>query len=136
MDLKRDGARRVLGELEYQVLDVLWRTERLTAREVEARVIPHRNINTIMSTLNRLVAKRVIRRQPGTPARFVAAMTREALDEEVRALLGRLFFEEIRTHGVPHFLAPDAPLDPDTMRRLAQLANDIASSVEGHREDS
>jgi predicted transcriptional regulator len=126
IDLARQGAQRVLGDLEYRILEILWQGPAWTAREVQERLSPPRNINTVMTTLTRLVHKHLAQRLPEFPARFTAGLSRAALEEAVRAAVGRVFFDEVRQYGVPHFLSPNLPLDPDTRRELAEFARQLA----------
>lgn len=130
LDLGRDGVQRVLGDLEYAVLQVLWEGPAHTAREVENRVRPHRNINTIMSTLNRLVRKRLIARDPGTPARFWPCLSHDELAAQVRMWIGRVFLDEMEALSVPQFLGSRSGTDGETARRLVDLAHRIAHEAQ------
>jgi predicted transcriptional regulator len=59
-----DGRRRAAGELEAQVMAVLWAADRpLTPAEVQAGIDPDLAYNTVQTILIRLVDKRLARRQ-------------------------------------------------------------------------
>ncbi|WP_155370932.1 BlaI/MecI/CopY family transcriptional regulator [Catellatospora vulcania] len=58
-----DGRRRASGELEGQVMNVLWATGRaMTPAEVQARLDPAPAYNTVQTILIRLVDKELVRR--------------------------------------------------------------------------
>ncbi|GAA1360653.1 BlaI/MecI/CopY family transcriptional regulator [Catellatospora chokoriensis] len=58
-----DGRRRASGELEGQVMNVLWAAGRsMTPAEVQAQLDPAPAYNTVQTILIRLVDKQVVRR--------------------------------------------------------------------------
>ncbi|MDI1461351.1 BlaI/MecI/CopY family transcriptional regulator [Catellatospora sp. KI3] len=58
-----DGRKRAAGELESQVMSVLWAAGRsMTPAEVQAELVPAPAYNTVQTILIRLVDKNVVRR--------------------------------------------------------------------------
>lgn len=53
---------RVLGELESEVMDLLWRSEPMAVKEVAERLARSRAYNTVQTTLDRLYRKGMLRR--------------------------------------------------------------------------
>lgn len=65
------------GELE--LLDVLWKHEGLTIREVQQAIGRELGYSTIQTRLNRLVAKGHAHRTPQRPGRYTATLKRETV---------------------------------------------------------
>ena len=65
--LRERHLRRVLGDLEADVMEVLWRRGEASIREVWEELKRRRSItfNSIMTIMNRLVAKGLLRREDG-----------------------------------------------------------------------
>jgi predicted transcriptional regulator len=80
----RDLVKSGLGSLEQQVLDVVWRTDEVTVRDVYAHMDERVAYTTVMTTLDRLYRKGLLSRIKRARA-FVysAAATREQLDDMV-----------------------------------------------------
>ena len=69
--LDRQGLARVLGSLEAEVMEAIWRKgQEVTIREVWEDLLLSREIafNTVMTVMNRLVEKGVLRRERGREA--------------------------------------------------------------------
>ncbi|MFC5288427.1 BlaI/MecI/CopY family transcriptional regulator [Actinokineospora guangxiensis] len=76
-----------LGDLERAVLDCLWQSgEPATVREVHEALLPQRQLayTTVMTTLQRLAKKGLVRQDAGDRAhRFSAIATRDELFAEL-----------------------------------------------------
>ena len=76
----------VLGELEYEVLEFLWRVGEADAKEVHAALGKNRGItlNTVQSAMKRLFEKDLLARRKVSHAhRYRARVTKEALGKTV-----------------------------------------------------
>ena len=62
-DLDAQGLARVLGELEAKVLEVVWAGGRVTVKDVTDALGPAAHIKTIMTVMNRMVEKALLRRE-------------------------------------------------------------------------
>lgn len=114
-DLRRSP--RVLGSLEAQLMDLLWdATAHLSGQEVCDRLDGQHNYKTVMTVLNRLVEKDLLKRElDGRAYRYRpsddrAAFLRSVADELVRGYT-QAYGDAGRTHlsaavGSP---APSAP---------------------------
>lgn len=74
-------AKYTLGPLEQSIMEVVWRTGRVSVRQVlEALRKRQSAYTTIMTVMNRLVSQSVLRRSPGENGAFVyaAVLDREA----------------------------------------------------------
>jgi predicted transcriptional regulator len=74
-----DGRRRAAGELEAQVMSVLWTSGRaMTPAEVQAQLDPALAYNTVQTILARLVDKRMVGRRPAGRAHAYLPLRSEA----------------------------------------------------------
>lgn len=121
LQLDVSGSRRILGHLEYSIMTLLWEGGWWQAREVSERLTPGRNINTVMSTLTRLVKKGLVLRRPGVPAAFQARQSEAELNRHIRLVLAQRFVADVRTLGAPHFWEELSQYDPKTADDWSQL---------------
>lgn len=92
------GAALVLGELQTEVMELLWREKGLTVNEVEERLRRRREIahTTVLTTLDRMHAKGyLLREKQGKAFSYSPRYTREEFErgmaqEVLGALLGQL----------------------------------------------
>ena len=62
-DLGARGLARVLGDLEARILEIVWVRERATVKDVTDALGPDAHIKTVMTVMNRMVDKRLLRRE-------------------------------------------------------------------------
>ena len=76
--------RSALGSLERDVLDIVWRSDQLTVREVHARLGLDIAYTTVMTTLDRLYRKGLLdRTTAGRAYVYAARATRKELEDSV-----------------------------------------------------
>lgn len=97
----RDPLRTALGRLEREVMEVVWRGERLSVREVQARLPRTVAYTTVMTTLDRLFKKGfVIRVRSGRAFLYTAAGTRHEVEAAVASgLLSGLLAQDTGSAG-------------------------------------
>ena len=64
-NLKENGIEKVLGELEAKIMEIVWESGCSTARRIRDRLAQQKrdlSFNSIMTVLNRLVDKRVLKK--------------------------------------------------------------------------
>lgn len=88
----KDGLVKVLGPLETEIMQILWKEDRSTVKKVHRRLSQQREIayTTVMTTMSRLAEKGVLNRQreglayvysPAiSEADFVQLVVRQVLD--------------------------------------------------------
>lgn len=116
--------RSSLGELERQLMEVLWAAEpgaRLSSRQVQERMDPaqERAYTTIKTVLDRLVEKGVVQRhRDGRVWRYRARASRQSLTaESLRSVLGDIESSD-RSTALLHFLEGVEATDRAELRRL------------------
>jgi predicted transcriptional regulator len=132
---ERTGVRAPLGDLEHAIMQHVWdrADEGCLAVDVQSALEEGGNrrpaITTVLTTLDRLAEKGIVRREPdGRANRFFAAMTEDAVNQRiVRGVLDDLvgqFPEAVATY----FAEQGAP-DSDTARaHLRHLAERVESA--------
>lgn len=80
----RDPLDSALGHLERQVMDVVWESDRVSVREVRARVTRPVAYTTVMTTMDRLFKKGVLlREREGRAFVYRAALSRQEFETMV-----------------------------------------------------
>ena len=82
----RDPLRAAFGPLERDVMEIIWRGQRLSVRDVQAQLPRAAAYTTVMTTLDRLFRKGFITRaQQGRAYVYTAAYTRTEVEAAVAA---------------------------------------------------
>jgi BlaI family transcriptional regulator, penicillinase repressor len=115
---RRASPRLSAGEME--ILAMLWERGALTLSEAHQALGRPVGYTTMQTRLNRLVAKKVVTRSDGRPARYVAAVSAEAVGTGHLDLL----VERIRGFKIVPLVAHlvrDRRLTAEELRELKQL---------------
>lgn len=118
-DLEAQGLARVLGELEAKILEVVWAHQQATVKEVTDALGSAANLKTTMTVMNRMVEKRLLRRERRGRAYFYEAVTeREAFMNGIasRVLAGLL--ADFPQPTLAHFVES---ADPEQLAALEAL---------------
>lgn len=118
--LRERGLGRVLGGLEAAIMEILWDGGPLAIAEVQAALTPRQlAFNTVMTVLNRLAAKGLVRREQGGRRSFYSpTRSREAfLADLTRDVAGGLV-RDFGDYAVVQFVEALEREDP---ARLAEL---------------
>jgi predicted transcriptional regulator len=93
----RDPLRAALGHLERDVMEVIWRVDTATVRDVQERLPRTAAYTTVMTTLDRLFKKGFVERvRQGRAFVYRAAHSREQVETAVTAGLLTGFLGESR----------------------------------------
>ena len=116
------GLRRVLGELEAMVMDVIWDSPApVTIREVTDRLQARQPLafNTVMTVMNRLVDKGLLQRS-GRKGSYTyrPAVEREAFLREVARGVAAGLLRDFGGLAINQFVDVLAEEDPDALAEL------------------
>jgi predicted transcriptional regulator len=92
-DLDGRGLSRVLGELESHILQTVWQLGQPTVKEVATALGPDAHVKTVMTVMNRMAEKDLLRRQrKGRHYVYAASLDQESFMQQVadRVLSGLL----------------------------------------------
>lgn len=118
------GLRKVLGDLEAEIMEVIWQREQVLVRDVHRELTKKREIayTTIMTVMGRLVEKGLlVREQVGNsyvyrPSRSRADFTRLVVQEVIDGLL-----EEFAEPAISHFVNRISQEDEEHLDRLEEM---------------
>ncbi len=134
MRIIKDTFHKVLGHLEYRVLDVLWEKEKLSGREVFEEIAKSREIalTTVLTVLERLTKKGFVGKIKGADVFiFTPSLSR---DEFARRVSGDAFkgISEISRSGVAaSFIDVLANIDLKELERLSVLIETKKKELSG-----
>src|SRR5258708_37986345 len=125
----RPGIRKVLGDLEADVMEVVWArpTEQgTTVREVFEILYKGRSIayTTVMTTMNRLAKKRLLRAEKRDQAYVYYPNFTQ--DEFILRFVGRVLEDLLVSFAGPTFDRLDNLPDQQSVERARHLLNEIA----------
>lgn len=123
--LSAEGMAKVLGDLEARVLQIVWALDKpVSARVVHARVAKRHPVSplTVITVLNRLVAKKILAREKQDDLLHYRALMSE---EAFRAHVSRRVVEGVLSFG-PDAVAASlvdvlAERDPERLAELGRL---------------
>lgn len=116
------GAARVLGDLETRVMDVVWGEHPLSVRAACDRLGTNHAYTTIMTTMDRLHKKRLLRRRKdGNAFLYEPAMDRAEYQRRVVEAALTPLLEQGAAPVLAAFIEVAAELDEDHLAQLEQL---------------
>ena len=126
-DPSRTGAEKLLGELESEIMEILWGHERVPVRQVleelNARRIPPVAYTTVLTVMQRLAEKGMLdRRRVGNTDHYAARQSREEFVSESSGRIVRALVEDFGDIAIAQFLAEIERVDPARLQRLRARA--------------
>ncbi|GMR05268.1 MAG: hypothetical protein BMS9Abin24_068 [Thermodesulfobacteriota bacterium] len=119
-----EGMGKVLGHLEGEIMEALWKEPGSTGKEVFEEIRKSRSIavTTVFTVLERLVKKGLVRKARGGPVfTFEAAQTRDELAKTVSRDVLKGVFDLWRGPAMASFVDIVASDDPEELERLSRL---------------
>jgi len=115
-------ATRVLGELEMRVMELLWQESPISVRTACERLGSAHAYTTIMTTMDRLHKKRLLRRKKdGNAFLYEPAMDRAAYQHRVVEAALTPLLEQGATPVLAAFIEVAGNLDEDHLAELERL---------------
>ncbi|MBS4031097.1 MAG: BlaI/MecI/CopY family transcriptional regulator [Clostridiales bacterium] len=123
------GLNKILGNLESDIMDIIWRVEcEVCVRDVFEELASRREIayTTVMTIMGRLTDKNLLKkRKEGNTSYFVPAMTREEFAENVVVNVVDSLLEDFADATMAHFIARVGNKDRETIAKLEKLLADF-----------
>jgi predicted transcriptional regulator len=110
-----------LGELEGQVMRVLWDIQEGAVQDVSARLDTGKNLayTTVMTVLSRLVEKGFLSREKrGRAYVYRPTVSQQSIADSALQLVVDRFFDGVNTRAVAHLLGAAEDVDEQELRRL------------------
>ncbi len=124
--LQAVGLERVLGSLEAEVMEQVWRADGPVAiRTLHATLPPSRplSFNTVVSVVNHLVEKGLLHRERARRGHlFTPTLSRDAFLAQVSRDVAAGLIRDFGDVAVAQFVAALRAENPAALRRLADLA--------------
>ncbi|MHB9053211.1 MAG: BlaI/MecI/CopY family transcriptional regulator [Thermoleophilia bacterium] len=135
----KKGVRQVLGDLETDIMEILWRKNQASVREVHETLAKERNIayTTVMTVMSRLAEKGLLRReQQGRAYLYAPTQTRdefcsETISTVVQGLIGG-FGEPVLSQFVDSVSAQDADQLDELVRLIEAKKKEAERSATSH----
>lgn len=119
------GLNKVLGNLESDVMDIIWRKGcEVCVRDVFEELAARREIayTTVMTIMGRLSDKKILKkRKEGNVSYFEPAMTRAEFTENVVGNVVDSLLEDFAEATLTHFLSRVKRDDRETIEKLEKL---------------
>ena len=129
--LDQRGLARVLGELEAQVMDVIWELGQATVQDVVDRLPGDCHYKTIQTVMYRLSEKGMLTRDQ-LPSRAHLYRAREDRDGFLRRISHDVMEGLVRDFGelaIAQFVDVVDGVDPDRLSELVRLARERAEAA-------
>ncbi|MFQ5493303.1 MAG: BlaI/MecI/CopY family transcriptional regulator [Candidatus Dojkabacteria bacterium] len=128
IDITKKGIGKFLGTLESEIMEVIWRTTSGTVQEIREDLNKDYSFNTIMTVLNRLVAKGLIRKYLNKkPFEYSAVMSK---DDFLHKMSGDLLLSmsgEMRRYILSQF-ADTMDINAEDIKKLKKHLEDKRKS--------
>ncbi len=125
IDLSAKGFQKIFGELEARIMDILWKKGTASIAEVRDELekkYKDLSFNSVMTVMNRLVAKKVLgKRSQGKISVYFARFTKEELGKIVAKDMITAVFKDPQLFGAINFVDVASDLDDDTLKKLRML---------------
>ena len=123
-DTREKGLKQILGDLEYEIIEIVWELKKVTVRRVHDRLKTKRNLayTTIMTVMSRLTKKGILERvKQGSSYQYQAVLNKEDfISSSVRSVLGNLL-NDFSSPAINQFVELLDESDPEKIEELAQL---------------
>ena len=120
----KKGLRKILGDLETDIMEIIWQKGELTVRQVYQTLQDTRSIayTTVMTVMSRLADKSLLEKlKEGNAFLYQATSTRE---EFTRSTLKKVINElmaDFTAPAISQFLDSMEDADPERMEELSRL---------------
>lgn len=120
----KEGLGRAMGDLEKDIMDVLWLKGEATGKEIyEAlKLSRHIAVTTALTVLDRLSAKGMVKKTKGESVYiYKPALTKDEFTDKVSHEVIRGVFDISASSAVASFVDLLAETDPKELDRLSEL---------------
>jgi len=123
-DPNKRGLRKILGDLETDIMEIVWKREQVTVRQVYERLKNRRSIayTTVMTVMSRLADKGLLEKiKEGAAFVYRATSSREEFTQStVKKVISELL-EDFTAPAISQFVESLGDEQPEKMEELARL---------------
>jgi len=120
----REGLGRALGDLEKDIMDILWLKREATGKEVLTELRGSRSvaITTVLTVLDRLAKKGIVKKTKGESVyMYTAAFSKNEFTDMVSQEVLKGILDISKNSAVASFVNILAQTDPEELDRLSKL---------------
>lgn len=125
----KPGLEKVLGSLESEVMEVIWRKGvEVSVRDVLEALTPRRELayTTVMTIMGRLAAKKLLhKRKVGNAFHFTPVMTRDEFTGRVVGGMIDDLLADFSDAALAHFIRRAGEKDRDVLEKLERALNEL-----------
>ena len=121
---EKKGLRKILGDLEADVMDIVWSAPAVTVREVHRKLENRREVayTTVMTVMSRLAEKGLLDKvKEGAVLVYRARCTREEFTQSTVGRVVRELIDDFAAPTISQFVDSMDDEDPETIDELARL---------------
>lgn len=123
-DPKEKGLKQVLGDLEYDIMEIVWKSKEVSVRAVYDILKKKRNsaYTTVMTVMSRLAEKGILERmKEGSAYQYKAVLDKESfINTSIKEVLGNLL-NDFASPAINQFVELLDEEDPERIEELARL---------------
>lgn len=133
--LKEQGLNKVLGNLESEVMELIWELDKeVTVRDIYEELVKRRAIayTTVMTIMVRLAEKNILgKRKDGNTMYFLPSMTKRDFTSSIVENVLDSLLEDFADVTMAHFLSKVSKKDRAAISKLERLLEDSQGEGEG-----
>lgn len=126
----KDGLRKVLGDLEADIMKIIWQEEKSTVRDVYEKLRLQREIayTTVMTIMSRLAEKKLLEKeQVGNAYVYRPAVSEQEFARRVVSEVLDGLLEEFAEPAISHFVDRMSNEDEQKIARLEAMIKEMRS---------
>jgi predicted transcriptional regulator len=128
--LDHTGLARLFGDLEAQIMEIIWRLEEATVGDVLARLGDDYHYNTVMTVMSRLADKEVLtRRREGRAHVYAPVEDRDAFLARVSRDVAEGLLREFGAVAIAQFVDAAGAVDPELVAELRRQVQQKSEST-------
>lgn len=124
------GLKKVLGDLEADIMMIVWQAKRATVREVYEKLRLQREIayTTVMTIMGRLADKKLLEKeQQGNAYVYSPTISQEQFSKQVASEVLDGLLEEFGEPAISHFVEKIGSEDENKIAELERIINERRS---------
>lgn len=120
--LDQQGLERIFGELEAQIMEVVWRLNEPTVQDVCNDLGNDQNYKTVMTVMNRLVEKNIlVRRRVSRAFLYAPRESKEIFLNRVSREVAEGLLRDFGALAIAQFVDAVNDIDPERLAELDRL---------------
>ncbi|MFQ5855602.1 MAG: BlaI/MecI/CopY family transcriptional regulator [Anaerolineae bacterium] len=127
--LDHTGLARLFGELEAQVMEIVWQLDEATVNDVLIRLSDEHHYNTVMTVMSRLADKGIlVRRREGRAHIYEPVEDRDTFLARVSREVAEGLLREFGAVAIAQFVDAADAVDPELLAELRRRVQEKAGS--------